>query len=48
MSKVVTYLGKVDDVKFEQIRKKKNPPITRYKLAQDLIKEGIEKHEEQE
>lgn len=46
MSKVVTYLSKLDDGKFESIRKKKTPPVTRYKLAQDLIKEGIENHEE--
>jgi len=46
MSKVVTYLGKVDDAKFETLRKKHDPPVSRYKLAQKFIKEGIENHEE--
>lgn len=46
MSKVVTYLSDVDDGKFEKVRKQQNPPVSRYKLAQKFIKEGIKNHEE--
>lgn len=46
MSKIITYLSKADDGKFEQVRKKQNPPVSRYKLAQKFIKEGIENHEQ--